>query len=341
MFKANISLYWICQLSGWGSVALYWSYFQINDSVSLLTGILSVVIPFILAICYTHVYRNLAHQFGWINLPIKNLIPIIIVAWITITGLYTAIAMSNSTLVYGGIGMDSFLGMITGGARYTAIWLLAFHLYHFSQYRSRHELMQIKGDMLHLEAQYRNLNTELNPHFLFNALNSIKALTIEDPAKSRKAVDLLSDILRKSIHVSHYQKIKLGSEIERIESYLDLEHMRFEERLSYTVDVQEGLCSALMPPLSLLNIVENAVKHGIEKSMEHGEISITASNADDNLVVQVINTGQLSSEINDGVGIKNTKDRLALLYKDQANVTLKNLDKEHVIAQIKLPLEYE
>ena len=134
MFQSKISLYWMCQLLGWGSVALYWSYFQINDQVPLATGIFSVLIPLLLAICYTHLYRNLAHRFKWINLPIRKLIPIIILAWIGITGLYTAVAMLNSTLIYGGVATDVFLGLFTGGARYAAIWLLAFHLYHFSQY---------------------------------------------------------------------------------------------------------------------------------------------------------------------------------------------------------------
>lgn len=341
MFQSKISLYWMCQLLGWGSVALYWSYFQINDQVPLATGIFSVLIPLLLAICYTHLYRNLAHRFKWINLPIRKLIPIIILAWIGITGLYTAVAMLNSTLIYGGVATDVFLGLFTGGARYAAIWLLAFHLYHFSQYRSRHELLQMKGDMLHLEAQYKNLNAELNPHFLFNALNSIKALTIEDPVKSRKAVDLLSDILRKSIHVSQYQKIPLSSEIERVQSYLELEHMRFEERLSYTIDIPDDLSNALLPPLSLLNLVENAVKHGIEQDPEPGTISINGSTVDNQLIIDVVNTGQLKPSNTEGVGIKNTRERLALLYKDQASLTLEKLDENHVIVQIKLPIEYE
>jgi len=341
MFESKISLYWVCQFLGWGSVALYWSYFQINDQVPLLTGVLSVLIPAGLAIGYTHFYRNLAHRYEWVNLPIRKLIPVITLAWIAITGLYTGVAMLNSTFVYGGVGTEAFLGMFTGGTRYAAIWLLAFHLYHFSQYRSRHELRQIKGDMLNLEAQYQNLNAELNPHFLFNALNSIKALTIEDPAKSRKAVDLLSDILRKSIHVSKFQKIQLSSEIERVQSYLELEQMRFEERLSYTIDISSELQHALLPPLSLLNLVENAVKHGIEKNLEPGTIDIKGYTDQGHLIIEVINTGYLFDTNTAGVGIKNTKDRFALLYKEQANLLLETLDKNQVMAQIKIPLEYD
>jgi len=335
------NLYWTCQFFGWGSAALYWSYFQINNTVPLFVGILSVFIPFILAISYTHLYRNLAHRFGWINLSIKSLIPILIVGWICISGIYVSIGLLNSYLIYGVFEFEIFLGMLSGGIRYAAIWLLAFHLYHFAQYRSRYELKQVKGDMLHLEAKYHNLSSELNPHFLFNALNSIKALTLEDPTKSRKAVDLLSDILRNSIQVNRYQKIPLFSEMERVRSYLELEQIRFEERLVFKIDVSETLMNVLLPPMALLNLVENAIKHGIEPNPSPGIINISGVNDQGSLILKVINTGLLGPPNSNGIGIKNTKDRLELLYKNNYSLSLTQFDMDHVIATLKLPIENE
>jgi len=341
MFDKKINLYWLCQLLGWGSVALYWSYYQINNYVSTIVGLLSILVPFTLAIAYTHAYRNLAHSMGWINFPIRKLIPVLIFAWLSITLLYTSIAVLNSYFVYNSVGFDSFLGMITGGTRYAAIWLLAFHLYHFSQYRSRHELMQVKGEMLNLEAQYQILNSELNPHFLFNALNSIKALTIENPAKSRKAVDLLSDILRKSIHVSKFPKIKLSQELDRVNSYLELEQMRFEERLGFQLEIPDNLKSALLPPLSLLTLVENAVKHGIENNPNPSLIKILGKSDENNLILNVINNGTLGPENLNGVGLKNTKERLLILYETRASLSIQNYSHNQVLAKLKIPLEYE
>jgi len=340
MYSPKISLYWALQLIGWSSAAIYWSYYQVNFQQPTIGQVTSVLVPFALAIGYTHGYKLLAHRRQWVHLPLSSLIPIIILAWISLTACYVVVSTINIFSLYGRMDVSGFLGMLTGGLRYCAIWLLAFHLYHFSQYRSRHEMQQVKGYLKQLEAKYQMLNAELNPHFLFNALNSIKALTIEDPSRARKAIDLLSSILRDAIDITSKSVVPLSNEMQRVKGYLELEQIRFEERLNYHINISPDLKAAQILPLAILNLVENAVKHGIERSTTGGYIEINATSRGESLEIEISNTGTLGEKNARGVGLQNTRERLDLLYHDKAGLTISQSDQNTVSAVIILPLTY-
>ena len=135
MLKGGSRLYWTIQIFGWGCVAAYWSYYQITWSNPTLEQVFSVLFPYGMIILYTHTYRNLAHKYGWIYLPLLKLVYVIFLAWISMTLLYVSITFVNALIILGGLDFDTFLGMFTGGIRYSAIWLLAFHFYHISKNR--------------------------------------------------------------------------------------------------------------------------------------------------------------------------------------------------------------
>ncbi|MEM8527473.1 MAG: histidine kinase [Bacteroidota bacterium] len=338
-FLHKIDAYWACQLLGWGSAAIYWSYYQISFETHLLLEILSVLFPFVGSILSTHYYKKLAHQYKWIQFSLLELIPILLLGLIILTLIYCMVCMLIFQLTIGSIlSVDGFLGMATGGLRYNAIWLLAFHLYHYAWFKRQGEIDQNKYEKLAIKAQLNQLNAQLNPHFLFNALNSIKALTLENPTAARKAIDLLSSILRASLENTNHQTIPLKEEIERTEAYLKLEQIRFEERLQYEWNIAEDLWHIAIPPLSLFNLVENAIKHGISQSKQGGIIKISGVVEQNTLKLSVINTGQLQIILSDGLGLRNIEERLQLVYGNAAKFILQSTDNQEVIAILEIPV---
>jgi len=337
-FIHKIDAYWACQLLGWGSAAIYWSYHQILFETYLVFEILSVLFPFIGGILSTHYYKKLAHKYKWIQLPLLQLVPILLLSLLTLTIIYCIVCMLGFQFTIGSMKLDGFLGMATGGLRYNAIWLLAFHLYHYAWFKRQGEIDQNKYEKLAIKAQLNQLNAQLNPHFLFNALNSIKALTLENPMAARKAIDLLSNILRASLENTNHQTISLNEEIERTEAYLKLEQIRFEERLQYEWNIADELRSIAVPPLSLFNLVENAIKHGISQSKKGGIIKISGMMNQDKLKLEVMNTGKIQQILPNGLGLKNIEERLKLVYGEAAQLSLKNADHQQVIAKLEIPI---
>ena len=337
LMNKKLSLYWICQLSGWGIAAVYWAYHQIPLIEPLAFGILTVLVPFLSSILSTNYYRHLAHRKGWIHLDLRRLLPIMLLALVALVSIYLVVAAIGGTLCYGSLNLGAFLGMLTGGTRYMSIWLLAFHLYHYARHSRQAEIDQNKHEKLAIAAQFKRLHAELNPHFLFNSLNSIKALILESPGDARKALDLLSEMLRNSLRYSNQKLIPLSEELKSITSYLALEKIRFEERLQYHIDITENLLPTLVPPLSLYNLVENAVKHGIAKSKSGGRISITAAETADGIELTVLNDGQLPDHPDSGIGLKNTRERLQLVYGPRATLDLRNANAQQVASSLTIP----
>ncbi len=336
--RGTISLYWTCQLFGWGSAAAYWSYYQITWTQPTLLEVLSVVWSFAIGIGSTHLYKNLAHRYGWPRLAIRTLIPRLFLALCVLTFIYVLSGYLWILIQGYTFSTSVFMGMFSGGLRYIMIWLLTFHLYHYARHSRQAEIDQNKYEKLAIAAQFKQLNTELNPHFLFNSLNSIKALTLENPQAARKAVDLLSDMLRNTLRFSEKRVIPLKEELQRIEAYLALEKIRFEERLQYTMDIEEGTKAINIPPLSLYNLVENAVKHGINKSKSGGHIQISSFLKDDQIHLVVVNDGALNQESSDGIGLKNVAERMRLVYGAATKLSLKAIAPNQVESRISLPL---
>src|SRR5690606_29628076 len=165
------------------------------------------------------------------------------------------------------------------------------------------------------EIKLNQLRNQLNPHFIFNALNSVRALVDEDPQKAKSAITQLSNILRYSLVMDKHQTIDFADEITTVFDYLNLESIRFEERLSVNYEIEEDAYDYKIPPMMLQTIVENAIKHGISNLMKGGTIEIHCSiGLSDDLYIQVKNSGQLKSNPVDskdgsGHGIPNTIQR--------------------------------
>ena len=214
-----------------------------------------------------------------------------------------------------------------------------YHLYRFATiYQERKQRTIVAENLLQI-SELENLKKQLNPHFLFNALNSIKALTLFDGVKARESIIQLSDLLRLSLNLGEQQRATLSEELKLAENYLALEKLRFDSRLSYEFNIQRDLDNVLIMPMSLNTLLENAVKHGIGQLKSGGKI-VTSVTADKNVItIMVQNSGfyDPKPKSNDGgIGLENLHKRLELQFGDKASFTITNKDKM-VMATIKMP----
>ena len=345
----NISLYWKCQFIGWASASVYWAliaYLAGNFNVWL--AVAYFLFDIAIGIAVTHTYYLFAHSKGWTRLNLQQL-PWRIIPAVLVTGLiYMALVIVKNHYVRASFNYpadgslaDSFrhnyLVVTSTGIRLMAIWILAFHLYHYAVMQINTARENARLMLVAKESQLSNLSAQLNPHFFFNSLNTIKALITTDKAKARRAIDLLSDLLRSSLYGTDNLLIPLSEEIGLVNDYLELEKMRFEERLTYSINADEGLANHLLPPLSIQTLAENAIKHGIAKYTEGGSINIKIEKAAYSIRIAVQNPGHIENPGSTGLGLKNLRERLLLHYGDRASFAIAGSENGVVTSVIIIP----
>jgi LytS/YehU family sensor histidine kinase len=192
-------------------------------------------------------------------------------------------------------------------------------------------------------ARLKALKLQLNPHFFFNSLASVRSLISEAPARARKMVGRLARLLREALQASDKKTVPLQDELSTTRTYLKLEKVRFEDRLDWTIDVRETALQRQVPYMLVQTLVENAVKHGIGQRRAGGTIRVEASVEDEEapLRLQVANPGALGeaagAERGRGTGLENARERLRLLFGEEAALTLEQSGPETVTATAQIP----
>ena len=183
------------------------------------------------------------------------------------------------------------------------------------------ERREFQAQVLSKEAELRSLRAQIDPHFLFNSLHSISALTAADPAGARRMTVLLGDFLRESLALGAAQRIPLSREIALVEKYLEIERVRLGDRLQVSIDTGAA-ADCLVPPLLLQPIVENAVTHGVAHVLEGGPVTVTASCSHVQLTIVVQNPADADRprKTGTGLGLANVQARLRALYGTEASV---------------------
>lgn len=349
--KPHLSLYWKCQLIGWSVAALYWGYSGfIGGGFNWWFGIIQFVTDVTLYILLTHLYRNFSLRHHWQNLnlnqTVKRLIPAVLVmgiAYMVVT--VSKIYILRKLFMYGFEQSFSDFASMNGlsifitGVRLMSIWLLAYHMYQYAQREIRISKDNARLAVISRDAQLNNLSAQLNPHFLFNSLNNIKALVIDDPKSARRAIDLLSDLLRNGLYQNKGQLSTIKNEMELVKDYLELERLRIEDRLHQQIHVEEALSGITIPQFSIQTLVENAIKHGIAQQQDGGIIHIDIAAKEGFVQITVENPGTLDSErLTTGIGLKNLQERLQLQYQGKAKFTIAQQPNGMVLATILIPL---
>src|SRR5699024_5263648 len=173
------------------------------------------------------------------------------------------------------------------------VWTALYYMGYYFQKDQQYQIDRLQLESTVKDLELRTIKSQLNPHFLFNALNSIRALVDENPERARTAVTELSNILRASMKVEKFETVSMQKELNIIKDYLALEHIRFEERLKVNYEIEEETLDLPVPPMMLQTLVENAIKHGISHATTGGYLDIISKISGLNHEIIIRNPGQL------------------------------------------------
>lgn len=225
------------------------------------------------------------------------------------------------------------------------LYVTIVFLFSLSRYRgeiSRRDKAALKLESQLTQSQLNLLRSQLQPHFLFNTLNSISTLIYSDPDKADSMVIQLSHLLRRTLDQRDVTLIPLEQEIATINAYLEIQAMRFSERMKVELNIEKDTLLLLVPPMILLPLVENAVRYGVEKSSQLTTIRIASSTCEGQLTLDVSDDGpgiDPANESGTGVGLANIQSRLETIYPMVSScVTLTEQQGGDVIASIELPM---
>lgn len=342
MIKTGDKNFWLCQASGWGTLALA------NFSVQLIAGyplaylLGNALLPFICGFLITSLYRLVLRKINWQKWSFKRLIILLIFSTLLLTSIFLILVFFISYILIDGfkVGIVSFLSNFFIFMSVMGLWNLIYFWIHYFNHWNQAEIekWQLAAEMK--DAQLGSLKSQINPHFVFNALNNIRALILEDPQKARHMLLNFSDLFRYSLKHSDQVKVELAEEIEIVNQYLELLSIQYEDKLRYEIQFEERLKEIQIPPMVLQLLVENAVKHGISQRKEGGNININISEKAAELLIRVRNSGRLKSgsKLGEklGVGLKNISRRLELIYNGRARFEIYE-EQESVIAQLNIP----
>jgi hypothetical protein len=246
---------------------------------------------------------------------------------------YDAMGVSQFAAALRGVGLS---GLPLQLCVYCGIVATSYAKEFYDKYRDR-ERAAARLEASLSEARLHALELQIQPHFLFNTLNSISALV--RTARDREAVTMiagLSDLLRYSLDHAGEQRVALAQELAVIGRYLEIERLRFPDRVAFEIDAPPAVRGAAVPALLLQPLVENAIRHGIAPSASPGRVELRARRDDGWLRIELFNTGRLAADHRAGVGLRNTMDRLRHLYRGEHRFELRAHD-GGVIAELSVP----
>lgn len=338
------ALYWICQIGGWSFFYLQQSvYFGLlYDSLSKQRGV-ALLCYLLFGMFLSHCYRTLIVKADWLRYRVARLIPRILITTIALGAVLYYFQRAVQYIISNGettIFDLSFVSLvdIMNLALIYLIWSLIYFLFHYVENYRKAEIENLKWQASINEIELNKLKSQLNPHFMFNAMNSIRALVDEDPAKAKNSITQLSNILRNTLQMGKNKVIPFDQEYKLVKDYLDLEATRYEERLKVSLDIDPQSERFEVPPLMLQTLVENGIKHGISKLPEGGKISIITKVGDDKLNIYIRNSGQMNGiDAESGFGLKNTRQRLQLLYGEKALLNISNENTNTVLTELIIP----
>lgn len=321
---ARINWYWTFQLAGWGALTLFNSVYGGSTQLRIVVTIASW--GSLGGLLLSHLWHGVLRRRGWAanGLRWRRIVPSLIV----LAAIQTASVATAFHVMY---PPDTIRGIawLPGALLFWFGVFLTWTVFYFTalslRRASRFEAEALRLEVLAKDAQLRALQAQVNPHFFFNSLNSVRALIFEDREAAAHMIDQLANLMRHALQSSQHATVPLAAELEAVRAYLAIEQSRFEERLRVSFDIPPGLELVRVPPMALQTLVENAVKYGVEASADGGDIRIAARRGAgmDTLQIEVANTGRLrSASGSTGIGLRNARQRLQLACGERASLEL-------------------
>ncbi len=340
--------FWLINTAGWLSYLLFAGLFFAFLSGNLTTH--SLLIQWV-AFCYylpvSGLLRSAINRLGWFS-DNKHLllIPLLLVLTfilaligqflVSIFMLYALKVMSWETYSVAVLMMTTVQNWII-----LCLWVALYLMFKQIRNNRQQKLKQMQLEASLQATELMALKAQLNPHFIFNCLNNMRALAIDDGEKTREMITNLSEILKYSFQFGEQTQVTVEREIQHVKNYLALEEIQFEQRLSFDFHVEPETLQQLIPTLSIQLLVENAIKHGIMGLPDGGHIDIAVSNKNQQLEIKVTNSGALNNQQQSetGLGLSNLEKRLELVYAGQAYFELADNQSGQVTATIHMPME--
>jgi sensor histidine kinase YesM len=300
-----------------------------------------LIYAFVIGIGLSHAYREVILRKKWLNLSIGAIIPRFLLGSLLFGFFFECLYLAASAVLYGGSHLnriDLLAQELTGWVLLFLFWSVVYFFYHFFRNYKQEEIKNLRWEAARSEMELNRLKSQLNPHFIFNAMNSIRALVDEDAKKAKDAITRLSNILRSSLQMGRERLISLQEELKLVNDYLALETIRYEERLRIEIEIPADLLSEKIPPMLLQTLVENAIKHGIAKLPKGGLLRITGQRDKTSWKLEIQNPGKLnqSNTGNNGIGLENTRERLQLLFGATAELHIYEME-DNVCSVVKIP----
>ncbi|MEO8588266.1 MAG: histidine kinase [Flavobacteriales bacterium] len=338
-------IYWATQLAGWGLYIGFFLLLSYLDGSYEPTKLRGWVLVFAIGVGISHAMRAVIVRNQWLDHSVGFTLPRLMlsalllgVSAFIVEGAVHDLLFPADGSHFTGAPLD-LLGNVINWTLLLFIWSFAYFAYIYFIRHRRDEIRNLRLETANRDNQLNALRAQMNPHFMFNALNGIRALIDENPEQAKRAITQLSAILRNAMATVKRKTVPLGEEVDIVKAYLALEAMRFEERIRVHFDVDASLEREPVPPMLVQTLVENAVRHGIAKLPQGGDLYIAAHRGLDHLVVSVKNTGHYEPGhiSGTGIGLRNTRKRLEMLYGTNARLAITNQD-GMVITEVEIPL---
>jgi hypothetical protein len=351
VFSPHLSvnkIYAYGQLSGWGMflvlrLLITAIYVSKTPGTPVLAACILEVVSHLLCFAWSHfvwcwLHRRKLIERGWYRLTREGILvaylgssALQLLLWIPYRDIYTA--------DFARMGTQAMLWIAAGqNLVVTVLWFFPLVALLYLDRLRRLELEHAEARATAREAQLRALRAQVNPHFLFNSFNSLRALIAIDPARATEALTQLSSLLRYSLADAEHLVVPLAEELQIVRRYLELEKLRLGDRLAVVADIPAQLDGALIPPMLLQGIVENAVKFGPSARKAGGEVAYSVALAGNQLRLRVTSPGHLdTASASTAIGLRNLRDRLRLLYGNAATFDLREEPGELVVAEATFP----
>ena len=328
--------FWLCQVGGWSTWVVLLVVRDLNfvPSEYMLGRVIIYIVSSLIGILLTTWLRKL-YCAVW-EKKIGARVAVVLLGTLLATVVWQPFRNYMDFLTFGEFLPLELIDLFRGSFPSYATLILWSWLYFFIKY---YQLFQeekeknLRSEALAQEAQLRMLRYQLNPHFLFNTLNAISTLVLEKATvPANEMLTKLSKFLRYSLDHAPLDQVTLAHEIETSKLYLDIEKVRFGERLKVEITVADKAQQALVPSMLLQPLIENSIKHGLSKLEQGGVIKITADVEQDNLVLTVVDNGPgIPESMTDdsqldfsGVGLSNIRNRLKEMYGEDRRLTFSN-----------------
>ncbi len=348
------SRYWRLQLLGWTLLLLSQTLTSfITPSDPLLVGTLLLTTLFFgLSLICSHLLRVIliglrARQLTWVA-TLLRLIPWLMLFSAVMGYLISSVGVHLLPTEYivktpQQTPQQQFLIELiytaNGAFLVLTFWIVCYFAYHLFVAYQNGQMERLQLEINIREAELRHLRSQMDPHFLFNSLNTVRALIPADNQEARGAITHLSELLRNSMRQGGEPLIPLKDELAVLESHLTIERLRFGSRIAVRIRLAPDLEAYLIPPFLIQTLVENAIKHGISKREQGGKISVSIFAINSHLCCIVRNPGRLEISKSDGLGLANIRARLQHLYQDSAYFSIHQCGQNQVRAAFRLPLQ--